>query len=114
VTPTATPEPFAIKDERFEANVQQECKTDAKITDIQGNSFTFGGSTISMIGGKWVIWCYGAKHTWIGTLSYAGYTFSSDANNPLQFMVDKARGYVYVTGKGSIKFPDGKVATLPK
>ncbi|MFZ2098056.1 MAG: hypothetical protein WAV05_15595, partial [Anaerolineales bacterium] len=79
---------------------------------VDGTSFSVGG-TISMRDGRFTLWCYGAKHTWIGTLSYAGYTFASDGNDPLQFVVTKNQGYVYVGGKGTVKSPDGTVVTLP-
>lgn len=55
--------------------------------------------------------CTGAKHTWLGTVTYSGYTFTSDATTPLQFEVT-ADGYRYVSGKGTVAQPDGKVVTL--
>jgi len=65
-----------------------------------------------MLNGGWAVFCYGAKHTWIGTLTYAGYTFASDANDPLKFIVDENKGYVYVGGKGSVTSPDGSIINL--
>jgi hypothetical protein len=60
------------------------------------------------------LWCYGAKHTWIGKLTYAGYTFASDENDPLQFVVDKNKGYAYIKGKGAVTLPDGTIVPLPR
>ena len=113
LSPTAAPVSFAIKDDNFAANYKGDCDTDAEITSVTGSSFEVGG-TISMRNGQFTLWCYGAKHTWMGTLSYGGYTFSSNANDPLQFTVTKDKGYVYTMGKGSVTFPDGKVVNLPQ
>jgi hypothetical protein len=63
--------------------------------------------------GYLILWGYGAKHTWIGKSVYAGYTFDSDANDPLQFRIDREKGYVYVKGKGVVIEPDGKEVSLP-
>jgi hypothetical protein len=60
----------------------------------------------------WQLWCNGATHTWVGTLSYQGYIFTSDDLSPLQFMVTE-EGYKYVGGKGTIKMPDGTTVNLP-
>ena len=69
---------------------------------------------MSFIRGQSALWCYGAKHTWIGNISYAGYTFDSDKEDPLQFRVDKVEGYVYVKGEGTVTMPDGSIIKLPK
>ena len=66
-----------------------------------------------MIDGNWAIFCYGAKHKWIGTITYAGYTFASDQTDPLQFIVDQEQGYVYVKGKGSVTLPDKTIIAFP-
>jgi hypothetical protein len=110
--PTPTPKFFALTDSAFEANYKDTCETDVTITAVQGTSFTVKGK-ISMRNSQWVLWCYGAKHTWIGTLTYAGFTFTSDAADPLQFVIDQKRGYVYLGGKGSVTAPDGTVTKLP-
>lgn len=113
VLPTATPVPFSITDQSFEASYRAECETDCDIVSVEGDSFRARGS-ISMREGRFTLWCYGANHTWIGELTYAGYTFASDENDPLQFRVDRDKGYVYVEGKGTITFPDGSSVTLPR
>jgi hypothetical protein len=65
-----------------------------------------------MVNGGWAIFCWGAKHTWIGTLTYEGYTFASDANDPLQFQVDENEGYVYLHGTGTVTMPDKSTVGL--
>jgi hypothetical protein len=110
--PTPTPKFFALTDQAFEAKYKDTCQTDVQITAVKGTSFTIKGK-ISMRNNQWVIWCYGAKHTWIGTLTYAGYTFASDTVDPLQFVIDQNRGYVYLAGKGSVTSPGGTVTNLP-
>lgn len=105
-------EPFAIKDNNFIANYKGQCNTDAQIKSVKGSSFGVGGQ-ISIRNGQYTLWCYGAKHTWIGKLTYAGYTFDSDKDKPLQFVIDKDKGYLYVKGQGTVTFPNGKVKKLP-
>jgi hypothetical protein len=83
-----------------------------QITGVEGTSFTVKGQ-ITMRNDTWYVWCYDAKHTWIGTLTYSGYTFASDPNDPLQFRVDHNGGYVYIGGKGTVTKPDGSVVSLP-
>ena len=109
---TPTPKAFAIQDKKFEG-YQQECGTDVNITAIDGDSFAVSGGTLAYINGSWVVFCWGARHTWIGTLTYAGYTFSSDEKDPLQFMFDRDRGYVYVGGTGSVTLPDKTIVMFP-
>jgi hypothetical protein len=115
-TPTPTPKPpFVIRDPAFQAKPGDTCeKLDIEITDIQGDriSLTFrAGSEIPM--SVPLLQCSGGKHTWKGQLTYKGYTFASDENDPLQFRVEEA-GYVYVKGKGTVTFPDGTAVTLPR
>jgi len=105
-------EPFAIKDNNFGAKYEEPCETDIQIISVKGNSFR-GRGELSIKNGKTIFWCYGAKHTWIGKLTYAYYTFDSDKNNPLQFVIDKDKGYLYVKGQGTITFPNGKIRKLP-
>jgi len=112
IPPTSTPKSFVLTDTAFEADYKDTCETNVQITEVNGTSLSVSGD-ISMRNSKFVIWCYGAKHTWIGTLTYAGYTFASDASNPLQFIIDQNRGYVYIGGKGSVTLPDGAVVNLP-
>lgn len=116
VPPTSTPTPFTLSGASFDADYKGDCKdVDVAITGVNGSSFSIKvlSGTVSIRGGKLTVWCYGAKHTWQGKLTYAGYTFASDASTPLQFMVDKDKGYIYIKGTGSVTFPDGKIAQLP-
>lgn len=110
-TATATPKFFIITDSAFEPSYKNSCTSDVRITGVEGTRFTIKG-TIAFVQGGLVWWCYDAKHTWIGTLTYAGYTFASDADDPLQFMVTP-KGYVYVKGKGTVTLPGGSVVALP-
>jgi len=105
-------EPFAIKDNNFLADHKKPCKTDVQIKSVKGTSFGVSGK-LSVINGQTTFWCYGARHTWIGKLTYADFTFDSDKDNPLQFVIDKDKGYLYVKGQGTITFPNGKIRKLP-
>lgn len=59
------------------------------------------------------IWCHGLKHVWIGEATFEGYTFDSRSGDPLQFVVDRDKGYYYEQGTGSVTTSDGKVVKLP-
>jgi hypothetical protein len=58
-------------------------------------------------------WCHGLTHQYTGTVKRSGYTFESDPNDPLKFQVDRDKGYHYISGKGVVTDPDGKVTTFP-
>jgi hypothetical protein len=115
VPPTAIPEAYVIDDTIFAATVKADCATDVGFDSVEGDSFgvkVLNGS-LSIINGEWAVWCYGAKHTWFGTLTFKGYTFTSDEKAPLQFQIDPNLGYVYLTGSGTVKLPDGTIVSLP-
>ena len=112
-TPTPTPRPLVINDPAFVPDVPNSCDGDIQIKGVNGTTLSVGGTKLPMINSKFVVFCYGAKHTWIGTLTYAGYTFASDATDPLQFEVVQDQGYVYTAGTGTVTSPDGSVVTLP-
>lgn len=59
------------------------------------------------------IWCHGLKHVWIGEATLEGYTFDSSLDDPLQFVVDRDKGYYYEQGTGSVTMPDGEIIKLP-
>jgi hypothetical protein len=84
-----------------------------KTQNLSAGGFHLRARSIGIIDGIMEIWDDHAKHTWIGTLSYAGYTFESSASDPLQFQVEKNRGYVYLKGTGRVRTPDQKVIDLP-
>ena len=118
VPPTATPkpEPLVIKGDAFEADSQSACpNVDVAITDVVGDGLRIQvlSGSIAIRAGGLTIWCYGAKHTWMGKLTYGGYTFDSDENSPLQFTLDSRKGYIYLSGKGNVTQPDGKIVELP-
>jgi hypothetical protein len=114
-TRTPKPAPLVIKGEAFEADYEGTCSTDVAITEVVGDALRIEvlSGTISIREGGLTIWCYGAKHTWIGTLTYGGYTFISDEESPLQFILDRSKGYSYLSGKGTVVKPDGTSVELP-
>ncbi|MGB7297100.1 MAG: hypothetical protein WBC70_16060 [Candidatus Aminicenantales bacterium] len=59
------------------------------------------------------VWCHGLTHLFVGTVKVSGYTFESDASDPLKFTVDRNKGFYYTSGKGTVTAPDGKVTSLP-
>lgn len=104
---------FVIKDEKFQAQVKEECKADIEFQMKDGKLVARARGVLLIRDGEFVIWCYGAEHKWIGVITYEGYVFDSDKENPLQFRVDKDKGYVYVGGRGTVTTPDGVVVKLP-
>ena len=119
--PTATAKSFAIKGKAFEAenkNHKIDCKKEVDVeVHLEKNGdlyFLFGGEMlIPLRGSDFVLWCYGAEHTWIGEATYAGYTFKSSLDDPLKFVVDRNKGYSYEQGAGTVTTPDGDIVTLP-
>jgi hypothetical protein len=110
---TNTPAPFTIDDAAFQ-DYTKDCNTDINITSVDGDSLGITvNTTLTMLEDGWAIFCYGAKHTWIGNLTYEGYTFASDENDPLQFEVTEFDGYLYINGSGTVTFPDGSSSSLP-
>ena len=105
-------DPFVIKDKNFEATCKQVFDADIEIVEVTESGFRVKGS-VPICNGSFTAWCYGIKHTWIGKLTYAGYTFDSNEKRPLQFTVDKDKGYLYVKGKGTVKTPNGEIVKLP-
>jgi predicted component of type VI protein secretion system len=117
VPPTATPkpEPLVLQGEAFEADVQDSCSVDVAITEVIGDGLRIKvlSGSIPIRQGGLTIWCYGAKHTWMGNLTYGDYTFDSDDNSPLQFILDRVKGYIYLSGTGRVTQPNGKTVELP-
>jgi formylglycine-generating enzyme required for sulfatase activity len=108
----STPTPFAIQGEPFAVDYAGECETDVQIKNVVGDGLDVSGE-ISIRNGQWTLWCYGARHTWLGTLDYGGYNFASSATDPLQFLVTRDQGYLFVDGQGAVTLPDGNVVALP-
>jgi len=116
-TRTPRPAPLVFKGEAFEADAQTACSnTDVAITEVVGDALRIEvlSGSISIREGGLTIWCYGAKHTWIGNLTYGGYTFISDEESPLQFILDRSKGYTFLSGKGTVVQPDGTSVELPQ
>jgi hypothetical protein len=115
-TATPTPQPLVIEGEAFEADVQDTCSVDVAITEVVGDGLRIEilSGSIPIRQGGLTIWCYGAKHTWIGNLTYGGYTFESDSDTPLQFILDIEEGYSYLSGEGRVVQPDGSGVKLPQ
>lgn len=107
---------YTIKDEEFKASdicdgtgtfeiVSENGSVQAKVLgDVKSHMLKSG-----MPG----IWCHGFIHQFTGTVKVNGYTFVSDASDPLKFTVDRKKGYYYTSGKGTITDPKGKVTNLP-
>ncbi len=102
---------FVITDKSFEA-WQEGPPIEITIVGIANGGIQFISEWIHIRDGDIVIWCPGAVHTWEGELTYHGYTFSSDEDNPLQFKIVQDEGYVFVNGKGTVEKPDGTVVNL--
>ena len=113
IVPEGKEPDFAIQEEDFINRLLPATSgTDAKITDVaEGGLIVEGSVEINM--GKPLMFAHGAKHTWISKVAYSGYTFESDKEDPLQFLVDSDRGYLYLKGKGTVTFPDGRTVKLP-
>jgi len=113
-------EPFTISDDKFiDRSIPDRYASDVAIK-ASGDGWDIspppGKKTwkLAMYENQQVLWSHGSTHTWIGKSKVFGYIFDSDPDNPLQFRVDKQKGYVYVQGRGTITTPDGKVVRLPE
>ena len=107
---------FAIKDVNFQASdacdgtgtlevfMENDSVQAKALDDIQTKLIKSGFPSM---------WCHGLVHQYRGTVEVSGYTFESDANDPLQFKVDRTKGFYYLSGKGTVTDPNGKVTTLP-
>jgi len=57
-------------------------------------------------------WNPGARHTLKGTNRIMGFTFMSDASDPLVFRMVQNEGYVYERGRGTVISPKGQRVVL--
>ena len=112
--------PYVIKDDAFvDRSTSGACSTDVglEMTAGQLQARAIPERNVSGMaeirGGRFVIFCVGAKHTLIGRVTLHGYVFDSDSKDPLRFVVGSDNGYVYVAGKGTVTSPDGRVQSLP-
>ena len=99
---------FSINEGDFIPEYKEECNTNIKLSIEDGKYI--GDGMHSVKGGNY---CHKARHTLIGKVIIFDYVFDSEKNDPLQFVVDKDKGHVYVKGKGTITKPDGKILKLP-
>jgi hypothetical protein len=106
VSASAQSQPFALAAKAFQPVVTEKCGTNSVMTGVTKEGLQVNGS-IAVINGNLAVFCPGARHTWKGTIAFGGYTFASEASNPLVFKVTQSDGYVYVSGKGVVKNSDG-------
>ncbi len=107
--------PFIIKDESFAASDVCDGEGTIEIRMVNGEFQATAGEDVQLEfleSGMPSIWCHGLTHVWLGTATYEGYTFESDPDDPLQFVVDRESGYRYVLGTGTVTTPNGDVVTL--
>ncbi len=103
---------FVITDQPFGAWQKGPPEVEITIVGIANGGIVFRAERIPIGGGDIAIWCPGALHIWEGELTYHGYVFSSDEKKPLQFRVVQDKGYVFVSGKGTVERPDGTQVKL--
>lgn len=103
---------YTIPTGELSLDSQESCSTDVSISDINEQIFTTSG-TLSMRNNEFILWCPGARHTWLGSLTYEDYTFASDDADPLVFTMDDLGNYTYVSGKGQVMHGD-EVVNLPQ
>ncbi len=111
-TTVPTSEPLVLTDEAFVADIQETCETDVPILGFEDGVFSLGDGSISFRSGQLALWCYGAKHQWIGEIEYAGYIFASSEDDPVQFQVIQDLGYQFTGGIGRLTYPDGTQVEL--
>jgi hypothetical protein len=108
--------PFAIKDESFAAS--DACDGEGVLElRMEGGELKITSRDDMQIfmrqSGLPSAWCHGLRHVWIGEATHAGYTFESSPDDPLQFVVDRDKGYYYEQGTGTVTTPDREIVTLP-
>jgi len=112
-------EPFAIKDSRF-IDRSTGSNTNVALEEEGGQLLASaklpGGAdgTLQISNGRIILFGIGATHTLIGKITMFDHVFESDKDDPLRFRVDGSQGYLYLSGKGSVKMPNGDIVRLPK
>jgi mannose-6-phosphate isomerase-like protein (cupin superfamily) len=105
---------FVIEDSRLTVEVTEHCVTNAEIWK-DGKDYRAAGN-LERAGGKFLLWCRGARHTWKGISEDiqggAIRKIESDSVDPLVFIL-KDDGYVYERGKGRVTLGDGTEVDLP-
>lgn len=89
--------------EKGETILSSECDTETIYSGIENNHRWFTGN-IDYEGSEYTI--TGKK------LHLLGYAFESDKERPLIFKLFKGKGFVYVSGKGTVTLKDGKEIKL--
>jgi len=110
-------EPFVITDDHLIDRALAHNEAKIRFYPDEDGAVQFEGNvTMSMKDGNFepVFWADGIQHTWVGKLNIMGYVFDGDQNDPLQFKIDKNRGYVYLKGKGTVTLPNKETVVLPK
>lgn len=59
-----------------------------------------------------LFWNPGSQHTILCTFTFNNYTFLSDKNEPLIFVMTEDNGYVYQSGSGVVIEPNDKIILL--
>jgi len=108
--------PLTIKDKKFKAS--NACDGEGEIEFFMQNGELVAKARSNLQTymkkiGLFSAWCHGIKQIWKSKATYAGYTFDSSIDEPLQFKVDRNKGYCYLKGKGTVTTPVGKVIKLP-
>lgn len=108
--------PFTIEDEKFVATDVCDAEGTFRMEMLRGKLKVQALTSIKAHMIKDGIpspWCHGVRHVWGGKATHGGYTFQSNADDPLQFVVDRKKGYYYEKGQGTVTTPDGKVIQFP-
>ncbi|MDH4270717.1 MAG: carboxypeptidase-like regulatory domain-containing protein [Candidatus Aminicenantes bacterium] len=108
--------PFVIKNEKFAASDVCAGEGAYELRMEKGNLMVRALEDIRvkmLKDGLPSPWCHGLTHVFLGQVQYAGYVFNSSSADPLQFVVDRDKGYYYKQGTGEVTTPEGKIVALP-
>ena len=107
---------FTIKDDQFSASSVCDGEGVLIFQTVNGEIQVQAAEELSTFmrqAGMPNAWCHGYTHTWEGESTFGEYTFASDPGSPLSFMVDRDKGYVYLSGSGEVTTPEGESIKLP-
>jgi len=117
---SVAPLSFAITDEEFiDQSVPNGYDSHVAIKEGEGDGVILSTPPerdswkLGVYNGKQVLFSNGSTHTWLGKTKMFNYVFDSEKDNPLQFRVERGKGYVYIKGIGTVTTPDGKLIRLP-
>jgi hypothetical protein len=116
-TLTCSPGAYTINAEEFSASdaCNAEGTYEVRTQDDRVSATAMGEIKAEFIqagGFGATLWCHGLRHRFIGRVEHGGYVFESDAENPLQFVVDRDKGYHYEQGAGTVTGPNGEQRTF--